>query len=254
MRSFAFVYANVALALLFSALAGCSSQKSPSETQSAEATSVPRQAEAKFAYAAGLGIGRRLRDMMREDGLSADHDLILRGVRDGLESRPTPYPEDEMEQAVSRIEAAVRQRRAEKQYAEDPNFRKMADENLQNSRDALARAASMYGVQTLPSGLLVQVLKPGDGRFVAAAPTIKANYTLSLADKTVVRSSDPGVPAIVHLSRLPSALAEVIQEMRVGSKCRIALPPEQAYGLGGLPPVIGPNQGLLLEFEIIGID
>jgi FKBP-type peptidyl-prolyl cis-trans isomerase FklB len=190
---------------------------------------------------------------MNEDGLTADHDLILRGVRDALDNRPTKYPEDEMELAIRLIESAVRQRKAEKQYAADASFRKIADENLRNSREAFARAAAMDGVETLPSGLLLRVLKPGDGRFVATSPVLKANFTVSLADKTIVRSSEPDEPATVRVARLPSALAEALQEMRVGCKCQIALPPEKAFGLGGLPPVIGPNQALLVEFEIVEV-
>ncbi len=250
------LFACVGVATLCGALAGCASQEGSSQAPSLD-SGLPgqqRQVEARYAYAAGVDIGRRLKDAMQEDGLKADHDLILRGVDDGLNAKPTRYPEEEMETAISQVEAVVRERRAKKQYAEDPSFRKMADENLRNSREALALAAKMDGVETLPNGLLRQVLKSGDGPYIAYAKTIKVNFTLSLADKTLVRSSEPGKPATVHLSRLPAHLVETLQEMRVGSRWKVALPPEKAYGLGGSPPVIGPNQALLLDFELVGVE
>jgi len=47
---------------------------------------------------------------------------------------------------------------------------------------------------------------------------------------------------------------DAIRPMRVGSKWQIGLPPEQAHGLAGKPPIIGPNQALLVDVELLGVE
>src|SRR4051794_5126688 len=74
----------------------------------APATQPARKADPKMAYAVGLGMGQRLRDEMLRDGLTADNDLIVRGLVDGLNDLPSLYPEDEMMAAIAKIEATIR--------------------------------------------------------------------------------------------------------------------------------------------------
>jgi FKBP-type peptidyl-prolyl cis-trans isomerase len=207
-----------------------------------------------MAYAVGLGIGQRLRAEMRRDGLTADHDLIVRGLVDGLNDLPSLYPEDEMLAAVAKIEAAIRTRRAEQLVASDPSVRKLVEENLRRSRAFLEQNAKMTGVEVLPGGVQVRVLKAGDGKVVGNSKWVVARFEVALADGTVVDASDDEKPARVPTLRLPPAVLEAIRPMRVGSRWQVALPPEQAHGLAGRPPVIGPNQALLIDVELAGVE
>ena len=50
------------------------------------------------------------------------------------------------------------------------------------------------------------------------------------------------------------ALMDAVRGMRVGEKCRIWLPPDKAYGLTGKPPVIGPNEAIEYEFELVNAE
>jgi len=45
-----------------------------------------------------------------------------------------------------------------------------------------------------------------------------------------------------------------LQLMSVGSKYRVVIPPELAYGVMGSPPDIGPNATLIFEMELLGIE
>ena len=220
----------------------------------APATRPTRKADPKMAYAVGLGMGQRLREAMLRDGLSADHDLIVRGLLDGLNDLPSLYPEDEMIAAIAKIEAAIRTQRAERLVASDPSVKRLVEENLQRSRTFLEQNAKMTGVEVLDGGVQVRVLKAGEGNVVGNSKWVIAKFEVALADGTVVDGSEDDKPARFPTLRLPPAVLEAIRPMRIGSKWQIALPPEQAHGLAGKPPVIGPNQALLVDVELLGVE
>jgi FKBP-type peptidyl-prolyl cis-trans isomerase len=214
----------------------------------------PRKADPKMAYAVGLGLGQRLRETMLRDGITADHDLIVRGLVDGLNDLPSLYPDDEMMAAIAKIEATLRTRAAEKLVASDPSVRKLAEDNLARSRKFLEMNAKMTGVEILPGGVQVRVLKTGDGKVVGNSKWVIAKFEVALADGTVVDGTEDDKPRRVPTLRLPPPVLEAIRPMRVGSKWQIALPPEQAHGLAGKPPIIGPNQALMVDVELVGVE
>jgi FKBP-type peptidyl-prolyl cis-trans isomerase FklB len=152
------------------------------------------------------------------------------------------------------VDAEERQRVAEQRYATDPSFRKLADDNLAKSKALLDQNAAMAGVEVLPDGVQIQELKPGDGRVIDNAKFVTANFEVDLADGTLVRASDPGKPMRVSTGEALPALLDATRGMRVGAKWRVILPPEKAYGLAGKPPVIGPNQALRYEIELINAE
>ena len=106
----------------------------------------------------------------------------------------------------------------------------------------LEQNAKLTGVEVLEGGVQVRVIKNGNGKFVGNSKWVTAKFETALADGTVVDSADEQKPRRFPTLRLPPAVLEAIRPMRVGSKWQIALPPEQAYGLAGKPPIIGPNQ------------
>lgn len=243
------------LLILGGLLVGCASESPPPAPLTTPATMPAAVNQGRvtpqFAYAAGLDFGQRVSQQLKADGVAVDTDLIVQGVRDGLTGSPPRYSQDQMDDAIGRIEAAIWSRRAQKQYAADPSFRKMADENLKNSREGIARYAMLAGVETDPSGILIDVLQPGSGRYVANATRVAMNLELSLMDGVLLQKTEPGSPHAMPLVQMPPAMAEVIRGMRVGEKARMAIPADKAYGLAGRPPLIGPNQALLVDLEIV---
>lgn len=237
-------------------LVGCATE-SAQPTPAAPAKLGPAvkdgKVEPQFAYAAGMIFAQRVSQQLKTDGLTVDNELIVQGVRDGLMGNAPRYSQDQMDDAMSRVEMAILQRRAEKQYAADPSFRKMADENLKNSQQGIALYAMRPGVEADASGIFVNVLKPGTGRYVANATSIALNFELSLIDGALVQQTDPGKPRDIPMVRLPPAVASVIRGLRVGDKARLAIPADKAYGLAGRPPQLGPNQALLVDLEIVSV-
>lgn len=207
--------------------------------------------EPQFAYAAGMIFAHRVSEQLKADGLTVDNDLIVQGVRDGLTGNPPRYSQDQMDDAMSRVETAILQRRAEKQYAADPSFKKMADENLKSSQQGIARYAMRSGTEADASGIFVTILTPGTGRYVANATSVSLNFDVSLIDGTVLQQADPAKPRDIPMVRLPPAIASVMRGLRVGDKARLAIPADKAFGLAGRPPQVGPNQALLIDLEIL---
>ncbi len=219
------------------------------------AATQPGPIDDRVAYAIGYSAGRRIHDRLSQDGRSADDLQVMKGVIDGLSDRDPAYPREAVLEAFADFQAYTQQRRAEKLYADNPSFRKHADENLQKSRALLNQNAEMAGVEVEPDGVQMQVLSPGNGRVVGNAKmlTVK-NLSVSLADGTLVKCSQVDQTEKINVSDALPALVDAMRGLKVGGKYKIWLPPDKAYGLTGKSPVIGPNQAIEFEFELINAE
>ena len=201
------------------------------------------------AYWAGHVAGRRIRERLAEDGRGFDDLMVLRGMIDGLSDHEPAYRRAEVQAAADQLQSNVLQRRAERRVADDPSFRRLADDNAVRSRELLAGNAKLVGVRTLPDGVQVRVLHDGTGRPVGAAKAVTARLSVALADGTLI-SASPDPVHLVLADVLP-AVVDAARGMRVGDRWQVLLPPEKAYGLSGAPPVIGPNQALSFDVEVV---
>lgn len=118
----------------------------------------------------------------------------------------------------------------------------------------LAENKEREGVQTTASGLQYEVLKDGSGQKPIPTDTVMVHYEGRLADGTVFDSSyQRGEPAVFRLDQVIPGWSEGVQLMTVGSKYRLTLPPELAYGAQGAGGVIPPNAALVFDVELIAI-
>jgi len=84
---------------------------------------------------------------------------------------------------------------------------------------------------------------------------VKVNYQGALVDGKVFDSSyERGEPVSFTLSQVIKGWQEVIPLMSVGSKWQVVIPPELAYGERGAGNAIGPNETLVFDIELIGIN
>jgi len=110
-------------------------------------------------------------------------------------------------------------------------------------------------IVTTPSGLQYIELQPGTG----AAPSgpgavVEVHYTGYLVDGTKFDSSvDRGSPASFPLSNVIKGWTEGVGSMQVGSKRKLIIPFELAYGPGGRPPVIPAKATLIFDVELLKI-
>lgn len=118
----------------------------------------------------------------------------------------------------------------------------------------LADNGKRVEVKTTPSGLQYEVLKEGDGPQPTAADQVEVHYTGKLIDGTVFDSSvDRGQPATFGVTQVIPGWVEALQMMKAGSKWRLFIPSALAYGPQGAGGVIGPNQTLIFDVELLKV-
>lgn len=132
--------------------------------------------------------------------------------------------------------------------------KEMAEKNLNAGKAFLEGNAKREGVITLPSGLQYEILKEGDGEKPGPRSTVKCHYHGTTIEGKVFDSSvKRGTPASFPLNRVISGWTEALQLMPVGSKWKLFLPPNLAYGEEQISKEIGPNSTLIFEVELLGI-
>ena len=119
----------------------------------------------------------------------------------------------------------------------------------------LAENAKKEGVISLESGLQYEILKQGSGPKPTINDNVTTHYHGTLIDGTIFDSSvDRGQPATFPVSGVIKGWTEALQLMTVGSKWRLYVPYDLAYGERGAGANIGPFTTLIFEVELISIN
>lgn len=128
------------------------------------------------------------------------------------------------------------------------------DLNLKAGEEFLAINAKKAGVTTLASGLQYEVLKEGTGKKPSATDQVKCHYHGTLIDGTVFDSSvDRGEAATFGVNQVIAGWVEALQLMSEGTKWRLFIPSNLAYGAQGAGQVIQPNSALVFDVELLEI-
>ncbi|MGD2117514.1 MAG: FKBP-type peptidyl-prolyl cis-trans isomerase, partial [Chromatiales bacterium] len=195
----------------------------------------------KFSYATGVSLGNLLKTQGVDD---LDSDALSAGIADVLQGKPMRLSIDEMRNSINMQKQKMQ---AEAQQA--------AGNNAEKGRQFLEANKSAKGVQVLDNGLQYLELKAGNGKVPAATDVVSVHYHGTLIDGTVFDSSvERGSPARFALNQVIPGFREAITRMPVGSKWRVFVPSELAYGERGAGGKIGPNQTLIFEIELLGIE
>jgi len=198
----------------------------------------------KQSYAFGHKVASNIRQRFGSD--SFDLDAFLLGVKEGISGKGASLGEAECEQAFKTFQQQVGNRQMKTANA-------AADKNKKEGEAFLAANKTKPGVQTLPSGIQYIVLKEGTGKQPKATDEVKVHYHGTLINGTVFDSSvDRGEPASFRLNEVIAGWTESVQKMKEGSKWRVFIPSELAYGPRG-PASIGPNATLIFEIELLEV-
>lgn len=129
-----------------------------------------------------------------------------------------------------------------------------AAENLQAGNEFLAKNAQRPEVITLNSGLQYEVLIMGTGQKPIITDTVICHYEGKLLNETIFDSSvQRDRPAVFPLNKVIKGWTEALQLMPVGSKWRLFIPSNLAYGNQQIGSMITPNSTLIFEVELLGI-
>ena len=137
-------------------------------------------------------------------------------------------------------------------------FSKKQDEMLRSNLEAgkafLDKNRQKETDVTLPSGLQYEILTAGNGAKPKATDKVKCHYHGTLLNGTVFDSSvQRGQPAVFGVNQVIKGWVEALQLMSVGSKWRLFIPPDLAYGEQGAGGSIEPYSTLIFDVELLGI-
>ncbi len=133
--------------------------------------------------------------------------------------------------------------------------KKKADANVEKGKQFLADNAKKDGVKSTVSGLQYQVIKEGAGAKPTATDKVSVHYHGTLTDGTIFDSSvDRGQPTQFGVNQVISGWTEALQLMSVGSKWKLWIPSNLAYGERSPSGAIGPNATLIFDVELLSID
>jgi FKBP-type peptidyl-prolyl cis-trans isomerase FklB len=132
---------------------------------------------------------------------------------------------------------------------------KASESVVEEGRKFLATNSKKENIFTLESGLQYEVIKAGEGAKPSLNDQVTTHYHGTLIDGTVFDSSvERGQPASFPVNGVIKGWTEALQLMNVGSKWRLFVPYDLAYGERGAGPQIGPFTTLIFEVELISIN
>ena len=115
----------------------------------------------------------------------------------------------------------------------------------------IERNSTRSGIQVLPSGVQVKVEQQGEGEIPTMKNTVAYIYKGSYINGNMFESSRGEAVETAVGSMMPG-LAEVLTTYPVGTKCKVYLPWQRAYGEKGKKPV-PPYSALVYDIEIVKI-
>ena len=126
--------------------------------------------------------------------------------------------------------------------------------NKTAGEEYLAKNKLKPGVTTLPDGLQYEIMKAGDGPKPKVTDKVLVHYHGTLIDGTVFDSSvDRGEPIEFPLNGVIKGWTEILQLMPVGSKWKVYIPYDLAYGDRSPGGSIQPYSALIFEIELLQI-
>lgn len=197
-----------------------------------------------LSYALGLSMGNNFKASGIESINVQDFADGVAAVYDGL------APKMSYDEAKNVIQKYFGELEAKQRAAAE----KMAEVNQQAGEAFLAENGKRAEIKTTPSGLQYEVLVEGNGPIPTAQDQVEVHYTGKLIDGTVFDSSvDRGVPATFGVTQVIPGWVEALQLMKAGSKWRLFIPSQLAYGPQGAGNVIGPNATLIFDVELLKV-
>ena len=192
----------------------------------------------KVSYAVGMSIAESLKSQQLD---KLDISLVTNGIQDVFENNEFKVKPSEANELI-------------KTYLEEANTAAYGD-NKQKGIDFLIENKKRGEVQTTESGLQYEVIHSAEGDSPNSNDTVTVHYHGTLIDGTVFDSSvERGSPASFGVHQVIPGWTEALQLMNVGSKYRLYIPQELAYGANPHPGgPIKPFEALIFEVELISI-
>ncbi len=199
----------------------------------------------RISYALGLSMGNNFR-------ASGINEINVQDFADGVAA---VFYGNQPKMTYDEAKAEIQAYFTELEKMQRAAAEELGKQNLELGEKYLAENGKRAEVKTLPSGLQYEVITEGDGPMPEATDQVEVHYTGKLIDGTVFDSSvDRGVPATFGVTQVIPGWVEALQLMKAGSKWRLFIPSNLAYGPNGAPgSPIGPNATLVFDVELLKV-
>ena len=192
----------------------------------------------KISYAIGLSMGQNL---MGSGVTSLEYADLAAGIKDVLEKNQPQISYQEAQQVLGKFFSDLEQ--------------KIAGEAKAAGEAFLAENAKREGVKVTESGLQYEVIEATIGQKPKATDKVRVHYEGTLIDGTVFDSSyKRGESITFGLNQVIKGWTEGLQLMSIGSKYKLYLPYQLAYGERGAGANIPPYAALIFTVELLGIE
>lgn len=189
-------------------------------------------------------IGRQVGDQLKGSQFPGfELDGVVQGIQDAMANAEMPLSQEQIQEAYDVI-----QKEMQKQQEEAAAKAKEIGENF------LAENAKKDGVVVLESGLQYEVITEGSGAKPTKESTVRTHYHGTFIDGNVFDSSvERGQPAEFPVGGVIAGWTEALQLMAEGSKWRLFIPSDLAYGAQGSQGAIPPHSALVFEVELLNV-
>lgn len=192
----------------------------------------------KVSYAVGMSIAESLKSQKLDN---LDLNMLKNGIEDVFENNTFKVNPNEANELI-------------KSYMDEANNAAYG-ENKQKGIDYLKENQKRSEVKTTESGLQYEILTEAEGARPSSTDNVTVHYHGTLIDGTVFDSSvERGTPASFGVHQVIPGWTEALQLMNVGSKYRLHIPQELAYGANPHPGgPIEPFSALIFDVELLSI-
>ncbi|GAA4649247.1 macrophage infectivity potentiator Mip [Kistimonas scapharcae] len=214
-----------------------------SMTVLAEGTTPLATEKAKLSYSLGAMLGERLKN----DFDNLDLQALSQGIEDAVSDKKLALDRNDMIAVIQKAQQAQAEKMQKEMQEQALNNQEKGDQFLKENR-------KKSGVVTTDSGLQYKVLKKGNGPKASADAEVTVHYEGKTLDGKIFDSSyERGEPANFKTTQVIPGWTEALQLMPEGSTWELYIPASLAYGPGGIPGRIGPNELLTFKVELIKV-
>lgn len=201
------------------------------------------------SYAVGIRIAQSLKVQGFEN---VNMTLFQKAMNDVAQNRTPALADAAISECIGRFQQKINAGKETEQQKE--NAAKAAVAKREGDI-FLAANSKRAGVTSLPSGLQYEIIKAGtDNTKPTLASKVTCHYTGTLINGTKFDSSvDRGAPATFPLANVIRGWQDALQLMTVGSKWKLFIPADLAYG-DNAPPSIGPGATLIFDVELLAVE
>ena len=203
----------------------------------------PETLTQKASYLIGYNL---IKDLQTQE-IGFDMEELMKGVKDAAASKEPPMTDEEIQSVMVAFQKMVTQQQQDR-------LARIADENMRKGIEFLQANLLKEGVKELESGVQYQVIEAGEGDPPRITDSVKVRYKAMFIDGSAWDASPGTEPISLTVGSAGlRGIANALQKMSPGSKWKVFIPSELAFGVQGNPPVVGPNQVVIYELELVEI-